>query len=233
MRCAICDDDKIFRDNLKCIIDTYSNIHRLEIVTDEYINGDHLLNSSEKYDMIFLDYKMDGIDGLETARILRKRDINCAIIFLTNYPYFVYESFEVNAFRFFEKPIDAGKLFLALDKYFEIYGNNLPLLFKIGRNNIVIKTNEIIYIEADNKKCYINLSGEKLSCARTMASVAMLIPNNIFYKVHKAFIVNFNYISNYTKESVYLANNDCVPISRKYFSFFKKAYTNYSKTKYI
>jgi DNA-binding LytR/AlgR family response regulator len=229
MRIAICDDEKVFRDDLKQAIYTYSNVHRLELVVDEYLCGENLLDSKQEYEIIFLDFKMGGINGLETARILRKRNINCTIIFLTSYSYFIYESFEVSTFRFFKKPLDSEKLFKALDKYFESFGNDYPLLIKVGHDTILIKTNSILFLEADNKKCYINLAGEKLHCAKTMGSVANLIPKSIFCKVHKAFIVNFNYISNYDKEYIHIMNGERVPVSRKYISSFKEAYRIYAK----
>ena len=81
-------------------------MHRLEISIDKYYSGEALLDSAVNYDMVFLDYKMDGVDGLETARIMRKNNMDCTIIFITNHPDFIYESFEVETFRFFKKPLD-------------------------------------------------------------------------------------------------------------------------------
>jgi len=234
MRIAVCDDEQSFRIIVKNAVYGYSNEHRLDIAIDEFACGEDLLKVALKYDIIFMDYKMDGIDGLETARILRKENINCIIIFFTSYPHFVYESFEVSTFRFFEKPLDNDKLYKALDDYFELFGNNSPLLLKEDRGVICIHMNDIVYLEADNKKCFIHIAGKKpLHCAKTMAVVASKIPNNIFYRVSKAFIVNFNYISGYNNEYIFFKNGERVHVSRKYLTPFKDAYRSFAKGRVV
>ncbi|MDR0906625.1 MAG: LytTR family DNA-binding domain-containing protein [Oscillospiraceae bacterium] len=233
MRIAICDDEQIFRDDLKNAVYSYSNVHRLEIVVDEFYGGEYLLESKEKYDIVLLDYKMQGLDGLATARELREKNVNVTIIFLTSFPHFVYESFEVGTFRFFEKPLDVSKLHRAFDDYFRMFGNNYPLPLKIDRETRIIETNDIVFLEADNKTCYIHLAREKLRCAKTMAYIGRLMPKNNFYKINKAFIVNMNYIKRYDNEFIYFKNRERAHISRKYLTSFKSAYMDYSKSQMV
>jgi len=233
MRIAVCDDERCYRDVITNAVYEYSNMHRLEIVIDEFICGEDLLNSASRYDIVFLDYMMDGIDGLETAKTLRKRSINCTIIFLTSFPHFVYESFEVSTFRFFEKPLNIEKLYAALDDYFRLFGNDYPLLLKENRSTICVQTNDIVFLEADNKKCYVHLTDKKLHCAKTMAAISRLVPMNIFYKVNKAFIVNFNFISGYDRENIYFKTGGHVHVSRTYLNSFKEAYRKFAKGRFI
>jgi len=100
VRVAVCDDEDCSRCVTKEAIDSYSNLHRLEIAVCEFASGEDLLQSSLKYNVIFLDYKMGGINGLETAKFMRQNNVDSTIIFLTSYPDFVYESFDVSTFRF-------------------------------------------------------------------------------------------------------------------------------------
>ena len=224
MKIAICDDEKFFREEVKRATYTYSNMHRLEIAIDEYTSGEDLLRSEYEYDIIILDYQMGGINGLETARILRKENINCIIIFMTNYPDFIYESFEVSTYRFFAKPLNVSKFYKAFDDYFETFGNNYPLLLKLNRDTITIHTKDIVYLEANNKKCYINMINARYLCAKTMAAVAEMLPKKNFYKVHKSFIVNFNYVQKYDNKHIYFKNTTSAYMSRKYYTAFKDAY---------
>ena len=233
MRVAICDDERIFRDELKSAVYDYSNKFRLEIAVDEFFGGEGLLRTDVKYDIIILDYKMHGIDGLETARKLRERNVNCTIIFLTSFPHFVYESFEVDTFRFLEKPLDVEKLHRAFDDYFRMYGNNYPVLLKIAGDVRCIETNDIVFLEADNKNCYIHLEREQLYCSRTMATIEKMMPKGNFYKINKAFIVNFNYIDRYDNEFIYFKNNERAHVSRKYLTSFKSAYMAYTRSRML
>ena len=229
MRIAVCDDERLFLDSLKKAVYDYSNRHRLELSIDNFYSGEELLGSELVYDMIILDYKMGGMDGLETARRLREKNQNCAIVFLTSYPDIVYESFEVNTFRFLTKPLDVGKLYKTFDNYFEMFGNNYPILLKVDRDTICIQTNEIMFLEADNKKCYIYLAEKRIHCAKTMATIAKLLPSGIFFKVSKQIVVNFNHIQKHDNSRIYFTNDKFVYISRMYMAPFRNAYKEYAK----
>ena len=84
---------------------------------DFYQNGDELLSAKYQYDVIFMDYQLDGLNGIETCRKLRETNKDSVIIFISAYPSAALDSFEVNTFRFLTKPVDQNKLFKALDDY--------------------------------------------------------------------------------------------------------------------
>jgi len=231
MRFAVCDDEKEFRDDVRNVVYAYSNLHRLGLVVEDYECGEKLLESEHDYEIIFLDYKMEGIDGLETARKLREGNINSGIIFLTSYPKFIHEAFEVSAFRFYKKPLDAKLLHEALDDYFNKRQKNRIVLLTLDRETICVKSDEIIYLEADNKKCYVNLFGKKLHLSRTMKSVEEDLPKNDFIKIHKAFIVNLEHVRSYDDDFVNFKLGGRAPISRFYRAAFKKAHWVYVKSR--
>jgi len=230
---AVCDDEIGFREEVRFAVYSYSNLHRLEIVVDEFECGENLLESKNEYEIIFLDYKMEGIDGLATARKLREKGVNSTIIFLTGFPKFVYESFEVSPFRFFKKPLDAKELTKALDDYFQELREHRPILLKVDDETICVKSKDILYLEANNKKCHVFFKDKKLHVARTMATVERLLPKNGFIKVHRAFIINFEHIHTYNNKKIILKNNKEAPISRNYLTGFKKAYSVYVKSKNV
>jgi len=229
MKIAVCDDEKYFRDDVKNAVYKYSNLNQLEVVVDEYDCGEELLKSADEYDMILLDYRMGGIDGLETAKIIREKNIKTIIIFMTNYPDFVYESFEIMTYRFLPKPLDATKFFKALDDYFKAYGNNYPLLLKVNRSTIHINIRDIVYLEANRKKCYIYLNNKRYHCAKPMSYVIEYLPKSIFYKVHKSFVVNFDYVQSYDNKDIQLKNGASAHLSRSFLMPFRNAYKTYTR----
>ena len=230
MRIAICDDDVQMIRLLKPLIYRYANEHRYDFVIEEFYSGESLLKSNLAFDIIFLDYKMNNLNGLDTAKQLRKRNAGNVIIFITSYTHFVFDAFKVNAFRFLVKPITEKKIHETLDDYFSMFGNDYPILLRSERDTLCIDTKEIVFLEADNKHCVIHLANHKLiRCSKTMAVVSKLMPRNHFYKVNRAFIVNFNYIDRYNSDEIIFTNNEHVHISRNYLTAFKVAYKTYSQ----
>lgn len=68
LRVAVCDDEKVFRKELSAVIRKYTEIRNIEIYPYFYENGESLLRSKKEYDIIFLDYQMEGINGIETVK---------------------------------------------------------------------------------------------------------------------------------------------------------------------
>ena len=79
MEIAICDDEKEIREQLKRLVEE----QRPDVSLTCYASGEALLDAGKRFDMVFLDIRMDGKDGIETARILRKADEDLLLIFIT------------------------------------------------------------------------------------------------------------------------------------------------------
>ena len=229
LRIAICDDEQLFRDGLKETLSEYNNKFLQCIEICEHSCGESLIDSEIDYDIIFLDYKMGGINGLDTAKQLRKKGVSSKIIFITNYPQFVYEAFEVKTFRFYKKPVSKEQLYKALDDYLERFENDYPLMLKGNREAMSININDIEFIKASNKKCDIAMPCNRLNCAASMSTVFELLPKESFCKVNKSFVVNLNNISKYTTDSIYFNSGNRAPIGRKYLESFRETFRNYAQ----
>lgn len=228
MRIALCDADFTAIKRTKRIIYEYSNLHGIELLVEEYFSGAELLISKNKYPLIILDYNINDINGLETARFIRKSNPDCTIIFLSSYKGFIIESFEVNPFRFLLKPLNKALLFSALDDFFKAQSDNRPILIKDGGDIFCLSANEILYLEADNKNCLIGLRNKKIRCRKTMARVYRELPKQHFGKINRAYVVNFNYISGYNSDAVVLRNGERLHVGRSYFKSFRQEYREFS-----
>ena len=116
---AVCDDDYAFRDTLVLRLNNYAQSCSSEISVYAFSNGLELMISEIKYDLIFLDYKMGIMNGLETAKKLRKKGLKCPIVFVTSFNEIVYDVFEVNAFRFLTKPVEQEALEKTMDDFID------------------------------------------------------------------------------------------------------------------
>lgn len=229
MRIAICDDENIMHRALKEQLEAYARSRRIILLYDDYLNGLELIKSKYEYDIIFMDYQMNGIDGLETARKLRKKKVNSAIIFLTSYPKIVFDTFEVNAYRFLLKPIDREKLFNAMDNYRKSIADSRYILIKNKNENTRINIDDIIYIEAADKHCWIRTVNDSYLYKNTLALIEKQLPKDMFIRSHRTYLVGFKHIISHTTTEILFDNNEKAMISKLKLTPFKNAFTNYIK----
>lgn len=230
LRIAICDDDKNLLIKLKPKLYEYANSHRIEFVIEAFFSGEALLASKNVFDMIFLDYKMGKHNGLDTAKKIREQNKDCAIVFMTGFKdEFILDAFAVQPFRFLIKPLSAKRLWEVFDAYFSMYGFDYPILVKgAARETVRLNSKNIVFIEANNKHCMIHLQDRILHCTRTMAGLFKEMPHHHFFKVNRAFIINFNYVYKYDNTKITCSNGETVSVSRKYLTAFKAAFKEYS-----
>lgn len=157
MRAAICDDEKSMQMVLEKMLNEYSRLRSLDISTDKFSNGRDLLRvlNEKEYNIVFMDYQMEDIDGLETSRMIRNKNNDSVIIFVSAYPEVAIDSYEVDTFRFIVKPINKEKLFKALDDYLKSVDHDDLLILKTHDGIWKIKMSEIIYAEAKGKHTII------------------------------------------------------------------------------
>ena len=233
MQIAICDDEKEFRDELKARIIEYRTQKLIATDIYEFNDGQSLLKSNQVFDIIFIDYQMPGLDGLETAKILREKNFICSIIFITNYPSFVFKSFEVQPFRFFKKPLDKDELYSAMDSYLRQQKLLNPIMIVEDGERKIIQTEEIIYIEGHGKGSVIRTKQGTINCSKNLSTVYDLLPMHCFYRIHKSYIVNMYCIISYNRLETQLINGEKTPISRTKSAEFKESYKKFVKNYYV
>ncbi|MBE5876260.1 MAG: response regulator transcription factor [Lachnospiraceae bacterium] len=230
MKIAICDDEMRFHIEFKKYMDQYAKLRALDIIYYEYTNGKDLLASNKEYDVIFMDYQMNTLNGLDTARKLRQKNNQTTIIFLTSYPNIVFDVFEVNTFRFLMKPINMAKLTDAMDSYLKSQDTSNYIMLKIDDNTKKINQKDIIYIEASDKYCYIRTVDDNLLYKKTLAELAATLTLDTFYRCHRSYLVNFNHIVSHTNNDITFTNNEKALISKTKLTGFKNAFLAHIKS---
>ena len=224
---AICDDESVLCESLKKDLYNYFNPHNIDAVIETYLDGNSLIKSEKQFDLVFLDYQMPGINGLQAAKMIRMRNNLCTILFLTNYPEIVYDTFIYDTFRFLIKPLNHDKLNEALDSFRKKINFYYPITISYDGNTYKIDSREIIYIEANGKNSIIRLKEQSFHCPKTLRSVFSLLPKNCFYKTHRSYVVNFSYIEKYNKNYIKFTNGEYAKISRSVFLDFQKSINIY------
>lgn len=229
MKIAICDDKEVMRKELKKQLEDYAIKRHIDLVYYDFSNGADLLASSIEYDVIFMDYQMEGLDGLETSRKLREKGIKSAIIFLTSFPHIVFNAFEVNTYRFLLKPLDKEKLISAMDDYLKSLDDSHYIVIKTDDSNRRINIDDIIYAEASDKYCYIRTPEENILYKNTLSEFEKLLPQDCFFRSHRTYLVGFKHIVSHTATNILFDNNERALISKLKYKPFQKAFRDYVK----
>lgn len=234
MQVAICDDEQIFRKELHDYLVAYKTERKIQIDIYEFEDGKNFLDSDLIFDIVFMDYQMPEIDGLETAKKLRLKNSLCSIVFITSYSeFFIKDAFEVNTYRFFDKPISCDKIYSTLDAYIAQQKALAPIMVYDFDGQKTIPFKDIVLIEGDNKYCKIHTTTEIIPCSKTIIKTLSLLPEYCFYRTHKSFAINMYFVSKVETDNILMINGETAYLSRKYAPGFKKAYRDFIKNHYV
>ena len=225
---GICDDEKHYRSIIRKYLEEIlqSNVQSYEI--HEFTSGEELLeNYPNNLDILVLDIQMDGIDGMNTARRIRKFDSKVEIIFMTSYSEFMQEGYEVRAYRYLLKPID----FDNLNKHIipcvnELKRRNSNYLTINTKNYIDrIKIDSILYIETQRPNLLIYTNKKVHSLRMSMRKIEGILEEYSFYRCHNSFLVNLKEIESMDGEYIFISDMK-IPVSRYRTKGLKLAITN-------
>ena len=226
MRIAICDDEKNIRELIaNKVAKQYPDA---EIII--FQSGEELLLVDESIDILFLDIQMSGIDGMETARELRKKDKRVILVFVTAVEEYVFQAFDVGAFNYIVKPIDDGKfsdvLHRAVDEWSSQNINEKePEERYVLINNSGVHTkvilDEIVYAEVFNRKVVIHKLDGEIEYYGKMSDLESLAGDS-FFRPHRAYLINFKYVEKYDATTIYLERGTVLMAKQNYPEFVKK-----------
>ena len=206
MHIAVCDDESFFRKTLSEELYIYADKHGLNFIIYEYSDGMELLAADMSFDLIFMDHQMTDKNGLDTVSVLRKRNVDTTVIFVSSYKDVVFDSMKVNAFRFLVKPFEKEDLYEALDS--------------VNQKNITIPENEIIYAQADNIYAEVVTAQGIFLYSNKISLLVKKLNEEYFYRSNRSYIVNFNYIIGYSKKEIEFSNGQKALISSSKFKDF-------------
>ncbi len=229
MKIAICEDEQIIAEEIAAYVKDYVNKSNLEADIDVFNDCEKFTSSASVYDLALLDIVFDGKSGIEAARELRARGLKTTIIFITSYNEYVYEGYEVGAFRFLLKPIDENALKQAITAFITAYKDKSYIIVPINKKTLNISLEKVMYIEASEKHSIVRCLDESYQTSKSISDFQAEIQSLRFFRTHRRFLVNMKYISEIEGNVITLSNGEKVEISRRNIANFNKCYMNFLK----
>lgn len=98
LRVALLDDNTDDITLLQNYLRRYQEKNQIRMQVTSYVSSLEFMEEYDaSYDVIFLDVEMPGMDGMQVAREIRKKDETAGIIFITNMAQYAIRGYEVNA----------------------------------------------------------------------------------------------------------------------------------------
>lgn len=230
MKIAICEDDIYMAETLKSYLKDFLESKEMLFTIELFDTAAKFYASTETYDLLFLDYELPDSNGMNIAKDLRKTNNKTTIIFTTSFSEYVFESFEVNTFRYIVKPVTREEL----EKTMTAFINNFEQYAKIdiptdGGEVVFASLPEIMYIESNGRYTTVRLNSTSYVSSKALTTFQAEINSFKFYRTHRTFLVNMKYIAEINGNVITLTNGEKVSISRRNLTTFNNAYFNFLK----
>jgi two-component system LytT family response regulator len=200
-------------------------------------NVDDAVIQIEEYqpDLVFLDIQMPKKNGFELFKEIK--DINFEVIFTTAHSEYAIEAIKRSALDYLLKPINYIDLLGAINRYEQKNNKKrqekrLDLLLEnidsgeTAHKKIAIATetsfefvkfNTIIYMEAQSNYTKFHLTTNSIiTTSKTLKHFEEILPVDLFFRIHKSFLVNMNFIKRFTKgdeQLIELITGQKLPVS--------------------
>ena len=218
VKIGICDDEPEMRKPLRQILEQVLQLQGVEYLISEAESGEELTAgiSCLDIDILFLDIEMRSLDGIETAKLLRRKGMKGIIIFVTAYPDFVFQGYEVHAFHYILKPYRKEKIEEVLRQALHELDLSKERYFVIEQKARVIRIplSQTIAFKSDRRKVEALLEEDFVAFYGRIDEVCRELPS-CFIRIHNRYIVNLNYVTTLERDRCILGSRS-FPVSRAF-----------------
>ena len=231
MNCIIVDDEPLGRKAIQLLVNETPTLNLLGCFGDADSAGNFILNN--RVDLVFLDIRMPGIDGIEFANSIPKETL---VIFTTAYPEYAVDSYALDAIDYLLKPVEPARFQKAVEKACDYQlllseKSQKNQLESVTQNHIFVKSDRrfyrilfenILFIEGLKDYIIIHTKEGKIITKITLKAIHEQLPHNIFIRVNKSYIVNQNKIESFDTNDIFIGKHELAIGSTYKDAFFEQ-----------
>lgn len=234
LKIAVCDDETSIINRLKQFLVCHELQYDDDLIVDYFQSGKELLeaHNNAQYDIIFLDIEMPHVNGLQTATKIRNRTYdNSFIVFVTNYPEYMHDSFSVQPFQYLMKPFFQENISKVI---FEIKNKirkstSDSIMIDDGENERVLQLSDLEYIAVSQKAHILefHVQNDIVCCRGSLKDYTKLLSEKGFVTPSRGYIINIRHVKLISQNTLTLKSGQCIPVSCRQMKLLKSKYTNY------
>lgn len=229
MNICIVEDEPDNIAKLEEFLSRFGKENDINFRIDRFTDGLSFLDAYKpKYELVFMDIQMPGIDGMETAQRLRKIDENVSLIFVTNLLKYAILGYGVRAFDYVVKPLNYFDFAARMKKFVAYVSGNKKREIVLQARGVMKRVNieDIYYVEVTGHDLCWHTAGGDVTLYGSLVKAEKDLPQDCFAKCNSGNLVNLNYVQTMEKDSVQVAGS-WLPISRPKKKEFVTAVTKF------
>ncbi len=231
MKIYICDDDTLWLETCKAILEQYAVDNGVECTIHNFADGKELLKA-EPCDILFLDIELNTENGISIASRLNQEWTDCQVVYVTDYIAYATEVYHTNHAFYMLKDQFEQRIDEIFDKVFhEQAQKKHKLNFNlIGGTVLSIYPCDLLYFERFRRTTRIITVHGRFETSESLISIEKRLPSLDFGRCHNSYIVYFPAVFMKRKDGFKISNGDEVVISRHYQNNMKTAFLRWIKT---
>lgn len=232
-RIALVDDEAVQIELLKKLLKEYGQAHEVSFQFLCFESAEAFLFHFEEdkaIDLLVLDIEMDGMNGLELAHLLREKNQDIKLLFVTGYTDYMADGYEVSAMDYILKPVDRKKLHRVLNRFKKsIPKKEETLVIETAEEKVKINQADIMYLEADGHRTIVKLMDKKYEALEGIGVFKEKVSADLFVQSHRSYLVNLDHIKRISKTDIYMDDHTLVPVSRRLYKKVNEAFIQHFK----
>ncbi|MFQ7308067.1 MAG: LytR/AlgR family response regulator transcription factor [Mediterraneibacter sp.] len=229
LQLAVCDDERVFRNDLRKILGTELELCGIDYHISEFTSGEELIAGLEKADcqILFLDIEMKGIDGVEAARRLRETKRQMEIVFVTSYADFVFQGYEVRALNYILKPYEPEKIAAVLHTALEALDIEAEKYYVIDQRggSIRVPLSSVKYFSSERRTVHAVTTEREYTFYEKLSDLETELPDT-FVRIHNRYLVHLKYLEA-VRQNTAVVDGEELPVSRSCKSGLSIAFAKY------
>ena len=229
MKFAIVDDEKKATDLIETYIARFMTENHFEIQTSVFHNPENFLEAYTKdYDLVFLDVEMPGLNGIETAKELRRMDGNVVIMFITNMAQYAIRGYAVDALDYVLKPVSYFAFSQRLNRAIERMKKREAKVIMVNIKGGMVRINiaNIYYIESQGHTLILHTILGDYETTGKMKEMDEKLSGMNFCRGNKGYLINLQHVDR-IQDSCAVVKGEELVLSRARKKEFMEALTRY------
>jgi len=215
INCLIVDDEPLAQNILERYIQADERLFLIVKCSTASAAFEQLQN--QRIDLMFLDVKMPGMDGITFLNALKEPP---AVIFTTAFVEYAAVSYDLEAVDYLLKPVTQERFQKSLNKYFKQQPGNVAenknhTYFKVNGRLMKVQHDELLYAQSIGDYIMLHTKTGNLMVHMTMKYLSTLLPEQIFIRVHRSYLINGLSVSEISKNEIKI-DMVGIPVGERY-----------------